>query len=91
MDRLWTPWRYHFISGEEPRRRPGVPEALDHWPGEDTRCVFCNLIRSVEWASETLGTEAAEQAGLVVARLGTGYICLNGSAGGAGPAQGLPA
>ena len=54
-----------------------MAEALYGWPGEDTGCVFCNLIRSVDWGAETLGQEAADRAGLVVARLPTGFICLN--------------
>ena len=77
MDRLWTPWRYNYISGEKPQARKGVTEALDGWPGEDQQCVFCNLIRSVEWGIEALGQDAAEKAGHVIARLETCYVCLN--------------
>ena len=77
MDRLWTPWRYNYISGAKAEARKGVPEALSGWPGEDADCVFCNLIRAVEWGSGVLGVEAAERAGLVVARLETCFVCLN--------------
>ncbi len=77
MDRLWTPWRYNYISGEKPQARKGVPEALEGWPGEDADCVFCNLIRSVEWGVGALGVEAAEKAGHVLARLEHCYVCLN--------------
>jgi len=79
MDRLWTPWRYSYITGANPAARKGVPAELETWPGEDQHCVFCNLIRSVEWALTEGGELAAsaEKAGLVVARLKTGYVCLN--------------
>lgn len=83
MDRLWTPWRYSYVTGAEKdpgkATRRGVPKALDAWPGSDTGCVFCNLIQSVEWASGPGGEskEAAEKAGLIVARLKTCYVCLN--------------
>ena len=77
MDRLWTPWRYNYITGAKPATRKGVPEELDAWPGDDAGCVFCNLIACVRWGVEALGAEVAEQAGLVVARGETGYICLN--------------
>ena len=77
MDLLWTPWRYSYITGEKKPGRKGVPEELEGWPGEDQDCVFCNLIRAVEWGEGTLGREAAEKAGLVVARFDWGYCCLN--------------
>jgi ATP adenylyltransferase len=77
MDRLWTPWRYSYVTrAEGGSARRGVPEALDAWPGPDTGCVFCNLIRSVEWGIAN-GVAGAEEAGLVVARLKTCYVCLN--------------
>ena len=77
MDRLWTPWRYNYITAARAASRRGVPEELDGWPGKDMECVFCNLIASVRWGAQTLGLEAAERAGLVVAQGETGYICLN--------------
>ncbi len=83
MDRLWTPWRYNYITGESPaaggdETRRGVPAALRAWPGEDRGCVFCNLIGAVEWAAaHAMAEEEAERAGLVVARLRTGFVCLN--------------
>jgi ATP adenylyltransferase len=83
MDRLWTPWRYSYVTGSEkdtgkPARR-GVPKALAAWPGADTGCVFCNLIRAVEWASGPNGEakEQAERDGLIVARLETCFVMLN--------------
>jgi len=34
MDRLWTPWRYSYVThAEDAARRPGVPPELDAWPG----------------------------------------------------------
>ena len=83
MDRLWTPWRYGYITGEKKAGgRKGVPEELEGWPGtglseQEQGCVFCNLIRSVEWGEGELGREAAEKAGLVLARFEWGYCCLN--------------
>ena len=81
MDRLWTPWRYEYITGAKTAGRKGVPEELDGWPGADgaggdTGCVFCNLIGSVDWALAT-GVDGAEKAGLVVARMEHGFVCLN--------------
>jgi ATP adenylyltransferase len=67
MDRLWTPWRYSYITGATSEARKGVPAELSDWPGEpgvEPDCVFCNLIRSVDW-------------GLVIARLKTCFVCLN--------------
>ncbi len=78
MDRLWTPWRYNYISGEGGTGRKGVPKELEAWPGEDTGCVFCNLHLSVEWAAATeIGREAADKAGHIVARSPTCYVALN--------------
>jgi ATP adenylyltransferase len=79
MDRLWTPWRYNYITGAGTPGRKGVPAGLEQWPGEDQDCVFCNLLQSVEWGIAQDGgvAEPSERAGLVVARLKTCFICLN--------------
>ncbi len=77
MDRLWTPWRYNYITGADLARRKGVPAELDAWPGEDTGCVFCNLIRSVDWATDSGVDAETERAGLIVARLANCFVCLN--------------
>ncbi len=82
MDRLWTPWRYSYITGAIPEARKGVPAELSAWPGElglPPDCVFCNLIHSVEWgiAQADGVAEPSERAGLVVARLKHCFVCLN--------------
>jgi ATP adenylyltransferase len=57
--------------------RPGVPRLLNAWPG-DLRCVFCNLMASVEYAIEQgmQADEAEEAAGLVL-RGKHCFVCLN--------------
>ena len=79
MDRLWTPWRYDYITGATSTYRKGVPAELEDWPGEDQHCVFCNLIESVEWAVGQDGgsSDRAEKAGFVIARLNFCFVCLN--------------
>ncbi len=78
MDLLWTPWRYSYITKAKPAGRKGVPEELEAWPGPDAGCVFCNLIRSVDWAiAEGMAADEAERYGLVVGRGEFGYVCLN--------------
>ena len=84
MDRLWTPWRYSYITGARTEGRKGVPPELEGWPGPEGRpsaeveCVFCNLIGSVDWGiAEGMPLEEAERYGLVVGRTPHGYVCLN--------------
>jgi ATP adenylyltransferase len=82
MDRLWTPWRYSYITETKPQGRKGVPAELEGWPGPvtdgDTGCVFCNLIGAVDWAiGEGMPRDEAERYGLVVGRTAHGYVCLN--------------
>src|ERR1017187_4256232 len=54
MERLWTPWRYEYITrADEPSSCPGVPAALSAWTesgAADCGCVFCNLIAAVDYA-----------------------------------------
>jgi ATP adenylyltransferase len=40
IDRLWTPWRYSYITGAKGSGRPGVPEALSAWPGPPPQSVM---------------------------------------------------
>jgi ATP adenylyltransferase len=78
MDRLWTPWRLDYVSGALPESRKGVPAELAAWPGPDRKCVFCNLIRSVDWAiAGGRNADQADAAGLVLDRFKTCYVCLN--------------
>lgn len=83
MDRLWTPWRYAYISGDENTPAKGVPDALSAWIGSDPEiegrhCVFCNLIASVDYAiAHGMPKEAAEREALIVQRGPRTFICLN--------------
>jgi ATP adenylyltransferase len=81
MDRLWTPWRYSYITRADPQARSGVPAALSAWPpteAEDRHCVFCNMIAAVDYAVDH-GMErlVAEKAAHIVWRGQTCFICLN--------------
>ena len=78
MDRLWTPWRYAYISGKKPGARKGVPEELDGYPDDHTS-VFLNLIGAVQWAARQGGFAQvdAERAGLVLLQAEHNFICLN--------------
>ncbi|MDQ2833932.1 MAG: HIT domain-containing protein [Acidobacteriota bacterium] len=81
MDRLWTPWRYNYITGAEPRAHAGVPAALSAWPpseSEDRHCVFCNMIAAVEYAiAHGMPSEEAERHTLIVGRGPNCFACLN--------------
>lgn len=80
MDYLWTPWRYAYVTSADKARRPGVAPELDaYYPAEkDTRCVFCNLLGSVNAAiAAGMPADDAEQAALLVARGEHNYLCLN--------------
>jgi ATP adenylyltransferase len=37
VDRLWTPWRYQYISGE------GAEKSGDDDPSSSNSCIFCTL------------------------------------------------
>jgi ATP adenylyltransferase len=78
MDRLWTPWRYAYISqADSKNQRHGVPEALAAWPG-DLDCVFCNLIAAVDYAvAHGMSAEEAERAGNILLRASHCFVCLN--------------
>jgi ATP adenylyltransferase len=81
MERLWTPWRYEYVSRAEDASRPGVPEALNAWPGSgnhDHNCVFCNMIAAVDHAIEGgMPADEAERAARVVVRGNSCFLCLN--------------
>ena len=78
MDRLWTPWRYAYVTGEDTSMpRPGVPEALAGWPG-DLHCVFCNMVAAIEHAIANGKERAeAERAAHVLERGETCFMVLN--------------
>lgn len=78
MDRLWTPWRYAYITGKKPDARAGVPEQLDGYP-EDHQSVFLNLIGAVRWAaaSGNFNQAAAEKAGHILLQAQHHFVCLN--------------
>jgi ATP adenylyltransferase len=81
MERLWTPWRYDYVSRAHESSHPGVPEALSAWPGSGTEnrdCVFCNIIAAVDHAAERgMPVEEAEKAAHVLVRGRSCYLCLN--------------
>jgi ATP adenylyltransferase len=78
MDRLWTPWRYAYVTGEETGyAKRGVPAELAAWPGE-TGCVFCNMIAAVDYAIENgMTVEAAEKAVHILERGKSCFLVLN--------------
>lgn len=78
MDRLWTPWRYAYISSEKAASRAGVPQALAAYPG-DAKSVFLNLIGAVRWGYQDGGftQPAAEKAGGVLLQAEHNFVCLN--------------
>lgn len=77
MDRLWTPWRYNYVTRADKHLRKGVPAELDAWQG-DFGCVFCNMTAAVDHAIAT-GTprKEAERAAHIVHRGKDCFICLN--------------
>ena len=81
MERLWTPWRYEYVSRTDDSTRPGVPEALSSWPGAgagDCRCVFCNMIAAVDYAiAHGMPVAEAEKAAHLLVRGQRCFLCLN--------------
>lgn len=78
MDRLYTPWRYAYITGADSHdQRKGVPPELTAWPG-DLHCVFCNMRAAADWAIAQ-GTPAidAERAIWLLERHETCFTVLN--------------
>ena len=81
MDRLWTPWRYEYVSRARESSAPGVPEALNAWvdSGADvTDCVFCNMIRAVDYAvANGISATEADKAVHLLVRAEHCFLCLN--------------
>jgi ATP adenylyltransferase len=79
MDRLWTPWRYSYVTNSLPGARRGVPPELAGWPSDfDTGCVFCNMIAAVDYAiAQGMAVDAAEKAAHIVLRGPLSFTCLN--------------
>jgi ATP adenylyltransferase len=91
MDRLWTPWRYAYVTGEDDAMpKPGVPQALAAWPG-DHHCIFCNMLAAVDYAVEH-GTarEDAEAAVYILERGETCFLVLNAFPYNAGHLMAVP-
>jgi ATP adenylyltransferase len=81
MERLWTPWRYEYVSRAEDSSRPGVPEALSAWPGfggGDNGCVFCNMIAAADHAiAGGMAPDEADRAAHLLVRGRSCFLCLN--------------
>ena len=78
MDRLWTPWRYNYVTRADAPGRKGVPAALSEWPGQDRHCVFCNMLGAVAWARDNGFSDAdAERAAYIITMREHCFVCLN--------------
>ena len=78
MDRLWTPWRYSYVTHADSPGRKGVPAALSAWPGEDRHCVFCNMLGAVTWARDNgVAAAEAERAAYILTMREHCFVCLN--------------
>ena len=78
MDRLWTPWRYTYVTKQAEGGRKGVPKELRAYP-ENHDSVFLNLIGSVQWATQTgyCSAAAAEKSAGVLLQGKHHFVCLN--------------
>ena len=82
MERLWTPWRYQYVSRtDESSDWPGVPSQLSAWTRSGAapcNCVFCNLISAVDYAVDHgMPRAQAEQAAHLLVRAKYCFLCLN--------------
>ncbi len=85
MDRLWTPWRYAYITGKDAAEskmpRKGVPPALSAWLAEHPEglgCVFCNMLAAIEFAAKNGMPKAeADRAAYILLRGEHNFLVLN--------------
>ncbi len=79
MDRLWTPWRYAYITSEKGAAYKGVPAALEAFsPAQDRQCVFCNMLAAVDAAiASGMPSEEVERASRILRRGRSCFVCLN--------------
>src|SRR5690242_17916009 len=81
MDRLWTPWRYQYVSRARESSAAGVPEALKTWIESGavvTDCVFCNMISAVDYAiASGMPSSEADRATHLLVRAEHCFLCLN--------------
>ena len=81
MDRLWTPWRYEYVTRAEEPSRPGVPAALDAWStsgADDLNCVFCNMVAAADYAvAQGMDRCDAEREAHILVRARSCFLCLN--------------
>jgi ATP adenylyltransferase len=81
MDRLWTPWRYEYVSRTDDSNCPGVPTTLSAWTqsgAQPSDCVFCNMVSAVDYAvGQGMAVEEAEKAAHILIRGKYCYLCLN--------------
>lgn len=81
MDRLWTPWRYEYVSRAHKSTAPGVPAALNAWLESGacpSDCVFCNMIRAIDYAiGHGMPRPDAEKAAHLLVRGEHCFLCLN--------------
>ncbi len=82
MERLWTPWRYRYVTrADESSSWPGVPALLSAWTQSGAapcNCVFCNLIAAVDYAvAQGMPIAEAEQAVHLLVRAKHCFLCLN--------------
>lgn len=78
MDHIWTPWRYTYVTQADKASRQGIAPELAPYFKDDRKCVFCNLLASVDVAiAAGMAQDDAERAGLLVARGEYNYLCLN--------------
>jgi len=81
MERLWTPWRYQYVSRAQESSCPGVPIALRAWAesaAEAGDCVFCNMIAAVDYAvAHGMPADEADKAAHLLVRAEHCFLCLN--------------